>query len=358
MTHKLAMVGFGGVGQGLADILHQKKRFLKENLGFEADIVAISDMQKGSIYHPEGLNIEKALEIIQETGKLDDYPEVSGLIRGWDSIQTIRETNADTIVEVTYTDVKTGQPAIDHCKTAFENGKNVVMTNKGPVALKYKELTELAERNNVQWGFEGTVMSGTPTLRMPSVSLAGNEISEIRGIFNGTTNYILTKMEDGLGYEEALAQAQEYGYAEADPTSDVEGYDALYKVVILANVVMGIPLKKEEVQCKGITGLSADDIEEAKSEGKRWKMIGKVRKESDGGITASVGPEKIPLSDPLASVTGALNAITYECDLSGPVTVVGAGAGISETGFSLLIDLINFDRAATGKGASEFASPR
>ncbi|HEX7063562.1 MAG TPA: homoserine dehydrogenase [Bacillales bacterium] len=358
MTHKLAMVGFGGVGQGLAEILLGKKHFLKENFGFEAEIVAITDVQKGAVYHPDGLDIEKVLETVKETGRLDDYPETSGLVRGWDSIQTIRDTNADSVVEVTYTDVKTGQPAIDHCKTAFENGKNVVMTNKGPVALKYNELSELAEKNNVQWGFEGTVMSGTPTLRMPSVSLAGNKINEIRGIFNGTTNYILTKMEEGLGYEEALKQAQEYGYAEADPTSDVEGYDALYKVVILANVVMGIPLKKEEVDCQGITQLTADAINEARSESKRWKMIGKVQQAPDGNIKASVGPEKVPLSDPLASVTGALNAITYECDLSGPVTVVGAGAGITETGFSLLIDLINFDRKPAAREGTKLASRR
>ncbi|HEU5139323.1 MAG TPA: homoserine dehydrogenase [Bacillales bacterium] len=358
MTHKLAMVGFGGVGQGLAEILLEKKHFLKENFDFEAKIVAVSDVLKGAIYHPEGLDIEKVLETVRDTGKLDDYPETSGLIRGWDSIRTIRKTNADTVVEVTYTDVQTGQPAIDHCQTAFENGKNVVMTNKGPVALKYKELSELAEKNNVQWGFEGTVMSGTPTLRMPSVSLAGNKINEIRGIFNGTTNYILTKMEEGLGYDEALKQAQEFGYAEADPTSDVEGYDALYKVVILANVVMGNPLRKEEVSCQGITQLTDDDINEAKSEGKRWKLIGKVQQDSDGNVTGAVRPEKVPLSDPLASVTGALNAITYECDLSGPVTVVGAGAGIAETGFALLIDLIHFDRKSVEHSATKMASHR
>ncbi|HET7580713.1 MAG TPA: homoserine dehydrogenase [Bacillales bacterium] len=350
MVQRLAMVGFGGVGQGLAEILLNKKESLKEEYGFEAIIVAISDVIKGSLYDPEGLDLERVLKVVRETGKVDDYPDSPGLIRGMDSLQTIRETNADTVVEVTYTDVNTGQPAIDHCKAAFENGKNVVMTNKGPVALKYQELSELAERNNVKWGFEGTVMSGTPTLWMPFECLAGNDVREIRGIFNGTTNYILTKMEEGLAYEEALAKAQKLGYAEADPTSDVEGYDAMYKVVILANVVMNQSLKKEDVACQGITQLTPDDIQEANNEGKRWKMIARLKKETDGSLTASVGPEKISLSNPLASVTGALNAITYECDLSGPVTVVGAGAGIAETGFSLLIDLIHFEKENTLTG--------
>ncbi|MFC7395393.1 homoserine dehydrogenase [Scopulibacillus cellulosilyticus] len=344
MAHKLAFIGFGVVGQGLAEILREKKDELKESENFEAEIVAISDLNKGSIYHPDGLDIDTALQLLKETGNLEDYPQTPGLVKGWDSFKTIRETNADTIIEVSYTDVKTGQPAIDHCRTAFENGKNVVMTNKGPVALAYRELSEIAEKNGVYWGFEGTVMSGTPALRMPIVTLAGNNITEIRGILNGTTNYILTKMEEEhVPYEEALKEAQALGYAEADPTSDVEGYDARYKVVILSNYVMKSPLTAEEVSCKGISDITLKDIEEAKAEGKRWKLLAKIRKEN-GKVIADIAPEKVDLTDPLASIGGAVNAITYECDLLGTVTLSGAGAGKVETGFSLLIDLINIHR--------------
>jgi len=344
MSHKLAFIGFGVVGQGLAEILLDKKEELKQKEGFEATVVAISDFLKGSIYHPNGLDLEVVLNTLKETGNLENYPQSPGLITGWNSLQTIVGTNADTIIEVSYTDVKTGQPAIDHCKAAFESGKNVVMTNKGPVALAYKELSEIAEKNGVYWGFEGTVMSGTPSLRMPIVTLAGNEIKEIRGILNGTTNYILTKMEqEGVTYEAALKEAQALGYAEADPTSDVEGYDARYKIVILANYVMGIPLSVEDVSCKGITEITLTDIEEAKAEGKRWKLLAKVKKEN-GTIIASIAPEKVDITDSLASIGGAVNAITYECDLLGPVTLSGAGAGKTETGFSLLIDLININR--------------
>lgn len=344
MSHKLAFIGFGVVGQGLAEILLNKKEELKQKEGFETTVVAISDFIKGSIYNPNGLDIGVALKTLKETGNLENYPETPGLITGWNSLKTIVGTNADTIIEVSYTDVKTGQPAIDHCKAAFEGGKNVVMTNKGPVALAYKELSELAEKNGVYWGFEGTVMSGTPSLRMPIVTLAGNEIKEIRGILNGTTNYILTKMEqEGVSYEAALKEAQELGYAEADPTSDVEGYDARYKIVILANYVMGIPLKVEDVSCKGITDISLKDIDDAKAEGKRWKLLAKVKKEN-GMTVASIAPEKVDITDSLASIGGAVNAITYVCDLLGPVTLSGAGAGKTETGFSLLIDLININR--------------
>ncbi|WP_040209043.1 homoserine dehydrogenase [Neobacillus jeddahensis] len=344
MSHKLAFIGFGVVGQGLAEILLEKNEELKQNEGFTASVVAISDFIKGSIYNPNGLDIDVVLSTLRETGNLENYPPTSGLIKGWDSFKTITETNADTIIEVSYTDVKTGQPAIDHCKAAFESGKNVVMTNKGPVALAYKELSEMAEKESVSWGFEGTVMSGTPSLRMPITTLAGNSIKEIRGILNGTTNFILTKMEqEGVSYEAALKEAQELGYAEADPTSDVEGYDARYKIVILANYIMGIPLKVEDVSCKGISHLTLKDIEEASAEGKRWKLLAKVQKEN-GKVTAQVAPEKVDITDSLASIGGAVNAITYECDLLGPVTLSGAGAGKTETGFSLLIDLIHINR--------------
>ena len=343
MTHKLALIGFGTVGQGLAEILRDKGEMLRNALGFEGQIVAVSDMLKGAVYQPDGLEVAELLAAVQNSGTLDAYPDTPGLVRGWDSLQTIRNSNADTIVEVSFTDVNTGQPAIDYCRAAFESGKNVVMSNKGPVSLAYAELTSLAAAKGVRWGFEGTVMSGTPALRMPLVALAGNEISEVRGIFNGTTNYILTKMEEELSYEAALKQAQELGYAEADPTADVEGYDALGKVVILANVVMNAPLTKADVTCRGISHLTMADVAQAKAEGKRWKLIGRAKKEGDQ-VVASVGPEMVPLSDPLANIMGATNAITYECDLAGPITLVGAGAGRVETGYSILIDLINIDR--------------
>jgi homoserine dehydrogenase len=343
MLQKIALLGFGTVGQGLVEILHERGDHLKDSIGLNTRVVAITDMMKGAIYHPDGLDLSEVMKAIKEKGSLDDYPSVPGLIRGWDSFQTIRESNADTVVEVTYTDVKTGQPAIDHCKQAFESGKNVVMSNKGPVALAYKELLELSNEHNVRWGFEGTVMSGTPALRLPLTSLVGNNIREISGVLNGTTNYILTKMEEGISYDKALSDAQALGYAEADPTSDVEGYDAMYKIVILANLVMNAPLKKEDVACQGISHLTLDDIEAAAAEGKRWRMIAKATKEGDQ-ISAKVGPELIDASNPLAGLQGGTNAVTYDCDLLGPVTLVGAGAGRMETGFSLLIDLINVGR--------------
>lgn len=343
LGHNIAFIGFGGVGQGLANILlHQKDKLIQQE-DLDVKVVAISDMMKGSLYHPDGLDVNLVLETLHSTGSLNDYPDRRGLVKGLDSVETIRQTNADTIMEVTFTDVKTGQPAIHHCETAFQAGKNVITTNKGPIALKYRELKKLAEQNGVFFGFEGTVMSGTPALRMPLSSLAGNEITEITGILNGTSNYILTKMEEGLAFDDALQEAKDNGFAEADPTNDIEGFDVRYKAVILTNYLMDVPIDVQDVPCEGISHLTPEDMKEAQKQGERWKLLATIKKEN-GNVTASVEPKRIPVSDPLASVSSATNAILYQCDLAGPITLTGAGAGITETGYSLLIDLIHIHR--------------
>ena len=201
-----------------------------------------------------------------------------------------------------------------------------------------------AASQGLQLRFEGTVMSGTPVLSTATEALAGCEFARIRGILNGTTNYILSEMEQGRPYAEALATAQELGYAEADPTADVEGFDVLAKVVILANVVMRAELGAEGVSREGITGLDAEAVAAAPALGQRWKLIGQVER-VDGQIAASVGPVALPLDDPLAAVGGVTNAVTLETDLVGPVTIVGAGAGKEATGLSLLSDLVAIHRS-------------
>jgi homoserine dehydrogenase len=344
MPHKLALIGFGTVGQGLAEILRDKGDKLRAQYGFEAQIVAISTATRGAIYHPEGLDINTALRTVRERGSLDDYPEAAGLVRGWEGLTTIREGDADTIVETTWTNLETGEPAISHIRAAFETGKHVVTSNKGPVALAYQELKHLAEAHGVRWGIEGTLMSGTPALRLARTALAGCHIGEMRGILNGTTNYMLTQMEGGATYADALAEAQRLGYAEADPSGDVEGHDALGKLLILAAVVMEAPLTWDQVSCQGISQLTLDDVQRARVEGKRWKLIAQLKRVRDE-VEASVGPQAIPANAPLAAVSGATNAITYVTDLLGEVTLVGPGAGRRETGFALLADMLDIYKA-------------
>lgn len=344
MTLKLALLGFGVVGQGLVEHLINHGEKVKEETGFVPMVVAISDFKKGSIYDPKGLDLKKVLEVLHTFGSLEEYPDSSDLVRDLDAVSTILQTNANTIVEATFTNVKTGEPAITHCKTAFAAKKHVVMTNKGPIALAFHELSELAKKHGTFLGYEGTVMSGTPSLRLPQTALIGNTIHKISGILNGTTNYMLTEMETGKTYEEALKDAQSLGYAEADPTSDVEGYDAMYKVVILANAVMGKRITVGDVERKGLDTLSTNDISEAQKNNKCWKMLGTVEETADGTIHAAVKPMLLDKFHPLAAVTGATNAITYSCNMSGEITLTGAGAGKSETGYALLIDLIHCER--------------
>jgi len=344
MEFRMAFIGFGVVGQGLAEILLEQADELKEQFGFEYKVVAISDKLKGAVYDENGLDLQNLLELVKTTGKIEDYPDG---IKGWDSFKTITDTNANLIVEVTWTDIKTGEPAISHIKTALNHKKHVVMTNKGPIALAASELLELAKANGVEMRFEGTVLSGTPALNLGMYNLAGSRITKIRGIVNGTTNYILTEMEKGLSYEVAIKQAQDLGYAEADPTADIEGYDALGKIVILANVVMGGNITKDQVPRQGITRITPEDIEDAKKEGMRWKLIAGAELEADGSIEAYVRPEKIPLAHPLASVSGPINALTFMTKYLGDVTIVGPGAGRSPTGYALLNDILSINHKLT-----------
>ncbi len=187
-------------------------------------------------------------------------------------------------------------------------------------------------------------MSGTPVFSLFEGGLAGNDIREIRGILNGTTNFILSKMEeDGMEYAEALKLAQKLGYAEADPTADVEGYDALAKVVILSNVLLGASLKPSDLKPEGISRISRSDVLRAKDDGFRYKLIAFTRR-GPNGVEAGVAPQKIPLSDPLAGIMGANNALTFDLDLMGKVTISGPGAGKTETGYSILSDMLAIHR--------------
>ena len=326
----IALIGFGHVGRGFAEIIRQKAAALTAQYGFEPRIVAVATGSRGSLVDPAGLDVDKLLD------GFVDYP---GGERGWSPEQIVRESNADVIVEVSPSNLQTAQPALSLCHAAFDAGKHVVLANKGPVALAYRELADHAARSGKTLRFEATVMAGTPSLRLALQALAGCEITAARGILNGTTNYILTQMESGMEYAEALQQAQALGYAETDPSGDVDGWDAASKMLILAASVFGLDLKMDDLRVQGITGLTASDITAARSASQRWKLIASMSRE--GG---AVQPERLPLDNPLAGVAGATNAITLTTDLLGDVTLVGAGAGGRETGFAILSDLLDIYR--------------
>lgn len=339
-TYRLALIGFGNVGQGFAQILQDFGAQYEQQFGARFVITAISDLQKGSLYNPDGLNPTELLSTVKSNKSLESIPAP---YKGWDTLKTIKETNADVVVEISFTDLKTGEPAISHLKAAIQSGKHVITTNKGPVALAYRELKTLAEKHGVTIGVEGSVMSGTPSLRLGTELLSAAGVTCIQGIINGTTNYILSQMDAGAAYTDALAEAQIKGYAEADPTGDVEGFDAAGKVVILANLLMGADIRMADVDRTGITWLTVEDIKSAKASGERWKLIGKVE-QTDTGVKASVKPQRLPETHPLAQVGGATNAITFTTKLLGDVTLIGPGAGRLETGYALVGDLLTLHR--------------
>lgn len=336
--YRLALVGFGAVGQGLAHILREHGARLAREQGVALRIVAVAARSWGA-YHPGGLDLDALLAAAEARS-----PERVPGPRRWSAHDMIGETEADVLVEVSPTDLRSGEPATSHVRAAFARGWHVVTANKGPVALHLADLRREAAAARVFFGYEGTVMAGTPSLRLGLEALSGVGVRELRGIVNGTTNYILSEMERGMAYAEALAEAQRLGYAEADPAGDVEGYDAAGKAAILANVLMGAALRPEDVARAGITGLTAEDVSAARAAGERWKLIARVWRDGDT-VRADVRPTRLPAAHPLAGVAGASNAITFSTDLLGDVTLIGPGAGGTATGFALLSDILALHRS-------------
>jgi len=352
--YKIALMGFGTVGRGFTEILFKKREWLRETYGLKAKIVAICDIYWGSIYDPTGLDEAKALELVEKTKEEKILEkEYDAPHKGWNAVKTIKETNANVVVEVTWTNLETGEPGLTHIKTALKEGKHVVTTNKGPIAVAYHELKPLAVENQAFLMYEGTVMSGTPVIRFLREAISGCHIEEMRGILNGTTNFILTKMEEGWTFDDALKEAQRLGYAEADPSGDIDAWDPAGKIAILVNTVMGGKIHPKEVEREGIRGITREDVQKAIKEGNRIKLIAHVRKE-EGEIKASVKPQKVPLSHPLANVMDVTNALTVSTDHLGEVTVIGPGAGRIQTGQAVLTDLIAIHRYLT-KGIKFYA---
>ena len=336
--YRLALIGFGNVGQGLAAILSDKREFLRQRFGADLQIVAICDKHLGSVADPAGLNPTALLEHLRDKGDLNSYaaPECS-----WDVQETISQSGANVLVELSFTDLESGEPALTHITQALEAGLHVSTTNKGPAALHFPKLLALSDAKGGKIGVEGTVMSGTPTLSLGMNALAAARVTKIQGILNGTTNYILGEMENGASYDDALKDAQEKGYAEADPSGDVDGHDAAAKIVILGNLVMGQKMTMADVACTGISGLTPADIEAASASNARWKLVGTLET-SNGSIQGTVAPIQVKASHPLYGITGATNAITYSTGLLGDVTLIGPGAGRMETGYAIIQDILSF----------------
>ena len=343
MKHiRLSLVGFGVVGQGFAELIMAKYDFLRQYCGVDVSLVGVANARHGFVYRPDGLQIPIVLQLLKEKGSLADYPGATH----WDTVsEGLQASSADILVEVTTTNLRDAEPGMSHIRAALSKGMHVVTANKGPVALAANELLSLARQQGVQLRMESTVMAGTPVISTIQEGMAGAQVVAMRGILNGTTNYILSAMSEGRDYVEALADAQAKGYAETDPTADVEGYDAVAKTLILAALVFGHTLKPEQVVRKGITEITREQIQTAIDQNKRVKLIASLRMSSNGDgqktiLEARVEPTVLPLTDPLARVYGVTNALTIHADTLAEVTIIGPGAGSIQTGQGLLADVL------------------
>ncbi len=341
---RLSLVGFGVVGQGFAELLATKHDLLRSHFGFEVKLVSVAN-SRSFIYREEGLDIPTLLALATKREALTQHPGV----QSWDNaLDGLRATGGDVLAEVTGTNLHDAEPGISHIRAALMQNMHVITANKGPGALAAIELLHLAHEHHVQLRMEATVMAGTPVLSTIQEGLAGARVRSIRGILNGTTNYILSAMAGGRDYREVLAEAQARGYAETDPTADVEGYDAVAKALILSALVFGHTVTPDQVVREGITKITKEQVHKASYENKRIKLITSLHVVADIGecpLDVHVEPQALPLTDPLARVDGVMNAITFQTDTLSEVTVIGPGAGRIETGQGLLADLVAIARS-------------
>lgn len=317
---KVAIIGFGSVGQGVAESIQNK------DLGIM--ITGIADSKSGVIAG-SGIPVGEVLAKKQSQGVCGDTD-----VSAWD---VVKSADYDVLVECTPTDITTGKPALEYIRYAINRGRHVVTSNKGPVALAYNTLMTEAGKQGVCLRYEATVCGAIPIIHTIQEGLAGNDILKIYGIFNGTCNYILTRMaEDGLTYEQALLEARELGYAEADPTYDVKGIDAAIKLVILANTVWGLDKSIDDVEITGIDNLTPEALQLAEKHGRTIRLIGEI---DPAKGTLRVSPRIIPQEHPLV-VDGTLNAVLLETDMADGITMIGRGAGSIETASAIIGDLI------------------
>lgn len=340
---RLSLVGFGVVGQSFAALLAKKRDLLRQQYELDVELVSVASARHGFIYRESGLSIPTLLELAASRRPLREHP---GITHWPGALEGSQATTAEVLVEVTPTNLRDAEPALSHIRAALSRGMHVITANKGPIALAAPELLALAQQHHALLGVEATVMAGTPVISAIREGLAGATIRAVRGILNGTTNYILSAMTVGRDYQDVLTEAQKLGYAESDPTADVEGYDAVAKTLILAALAFGEPLRVEQVQRQGITNVTKEQVIAAAERGQRVRLIASLRRDAaQGTLEASVAPTELSLDDPLARVDGVLNAITIETDTLPAVTIIGPGAGGIQTAQGLLSDLIAITRS-------------
>lgn len=327
---RLILCGFGVVGQSLAKLLDSRAEDLYARFGIKPRIVGVFDA-KGSAVESSGLDLNKLLDVKKKFGTVKKYSNTKNNLSG---VDLIKNYDADVLIETTASNYKDAEPGMSHIIESMKHGLHVISVNKGPLALAFPSLMELASYNQVLLRFSGTVGGGTPILDYAKNSLRGERISSFEGILNGTTNYILTKMTNGMSFKDALNDAKQKGYVEADESLDLDGLDAAAKLVILANWVMDLKVTLPDIKRTGIRNVSTEDIKNAAKNKSAVKLIASCNKE------LIVTPKEVSLDDPLC-VNGTLNAISFTSEHSGTQTIIGRGAGGIETASSILRDLLD-----------------
>lgn len=338
MSHyKLALLGFGNVGQALAKLLLRKQDELVSNYDLTFTVTGIATRRHGMAIDPAGIDLRRALEVIKAGTSIH---ELSARPSFEDSFGFIQSCEADVLFENTPVNYQNGQPAVDHLKRALELGMHAITANKGPVVHAYQQLTDLAIVQGRRFYFEATVMDGAPIFSLFRSSLLAARLLSFEGILNSTTNLILTRMEGGEEFETAVTYAQKIGIAESDPRGDIDGWDAAVKVAALVTVLMGIPLKPDQVERMGIGEITQQDILRAQESGLRWRLICSAKREKND-VIARVAPQMVPPDSPLFQVEGTTSIVKFETDVLGSLSIIESDPGPHTTAYGLFADFLN-----------------
>ncbi len=335
----LALLGFGHVGRAFARLLLERRRWFVKELGLEWRITGIATRTRGMAIDSAGLPIAAVLRTSSQTMDLERYNNGPACESHSDFI---RQCGADVLFEMTVLDLR-GEPAADHLREALQAGLHVVTVNKGPVATHFRALTKMARQRSVRFLYEGTVMDGTPVFNLVRQTLPATRIVSLRGILNSTTNYILTQMELGASFESALRYVQEQGIAEADPSLDIDGWDAAVKLSILIQAMMGGSNKPEEIRREGISEETGKQVRAAVRRDRRIRLVARAYRHG-GRIHAKVGPEELEAFDPLAAIRGLSNILILNTDTMRELAIVETNPSVRQTAFALFTDLVTLVR--------------
>jgi homoserine dehydrogenase len=341
MIHnKLALLGFGNVGRALARLLLRKRDEIRDRYQISFTVTGIGTGRHGTAVDPGGINLEEALRVVEEGHKGGNLSALSTIPNIHSPYEFIDKCGADVLFENTPVNYESGQPAVDHLRAALQGGMHAITANKGPVVHAYTELKDTALLMGRRFYFESTVMDGAPLFSLFRETLPAAQVKALYGVLNSTTNLILTRMEAGESFEQAVAYAQKIGIAETDPSGDVDGWDSAVKVAALVTVMMGIPLKPSQVDRTGIRGLNSWAIQQAPKNGERWKLVCSARRDGEN-VEARVAPQLVPVSSPLYGIDGTTSIVQFETDVLGLLSIIESDPGPETTAYGLLADYLN-----------------